>query len=151
MTADLREAFHMAVAAYLEWRHWNEEQRTWGLFVDENGKRDYDAEPVVEFFGKERKLSEICDYTLAIKDGLPPHLKELFRLVDSYEPLLPDLYCNAAKEISECIQGELEEQRRSPIINPSLVDKIRERSFRAGVSVALQAVSQNFAGELEAQ
>ncbi|WP_336490871.1 hypothetical protein [Methylobacterium nigriterrae] len=149
MTANLREAFHIAVVAYLEWRRWNEDQRTWGSFVDENGKRDYDPEPMVEFFGRERRLSEICSYTLAIKDDLPPHMQELFRLVDSYEPVLPDLYSTAAKELSECIQSELEEQRRSPIVNPSLVDRIRERSFHEGVCAAYQAVSQNFAGELE--
>ncbi|WP_336489824.1 hypothetical protein [Methylobacterium nigriterrae] len=151
MTADLREAFHLASVAYIEWKRRNDEQRTWGYLVDEHGKRGYDPEPTVQFFGRERLLSEICNYALAIRDDLPLHMQQLYGMVDAVGPLLPEKYSEAARELLGCIEFELREQQDAPIEKPSLVDKIRERSFREGVSAALHAVRQNLAEERKGQ
>ncbi|MDR7039632.1 hypothetical protein J2X36_004408 [Methylobacterium sp. BE186] len=151
MTADIREAFNLASVAYLQWRRLNEEQRTWGLLVDENGKRDYDPEPTVEFFGRERFLSEICRYALVVTDDLPPHMQQLFNIIDASGPLIPEKYSEAAEELLECVEFELVQQKEIPIEKPSLVDEIRELYFQKGVSAVLHALNQNFSNMLKAQ
>ncbi|MCJ2042992.1 hypothetical protein MKK58_00260 [Methylobacterium sp. J-078] len=138
MTADIREAFHVAVVRLLDWRRSNERQQNWGVLCAETGLREYDPEPNVGFFGRDYSLNAICDLAEVLVGPLPPHVHALFLLVDDYigEPI-PDTYAEAVIVLKEAIDAEYDKQASFPLTEPALVEKIRTDSFRAGAEALL--------------
>ncbi|WP_264046210.1 hypothetical protein [Methylobacterium flocculans] len=138
MTADLREAFHTAAVKLLGWRRSNERQGQWGVVYSETGRREYDPEPTVCFFGRDYSLTEICDLAGVLEGALPPHMQALFLILDDHvgEPI-PRTYPEAVEALSGFIEAEGDLQELYPLTDLPLVEKLRADSFQAGAAAVL--------------
>lgn len=141
MTADLKEAFHIAAIRVVGWRLANEVQSQWGVIHNELGRRAYEPEPTVEFFGRSYSVSEICAHAAVLGGPLPPHIYELFVVIDDRigEPI-PETYPAAVEALKAAIEAEHDHQREYPLTELPLVEKIRARSFEEGATAIIKAV-----------
>lgn len=135
MTADLREAFHIAAVELLGWRRVNEQQRWIGWRNIATNQRQYLPEPTVEFFGRVLKISEICKHAASMSGPLPAHICALFRVIDDgLGEDLPTTYFEAVEALDGAIWCEHELQDDHPLTKPSILDEERGKSFVAGVN-----------------
>jgi hypothetical protein len=141
MTADIREAFHLAVVRLLDWRRSNERQQNFGVLSLDTSRREYEPEPSVAFFARDYSLTEICDLSDVLTGALPPHMHALFLIVDDYvgEPI-PETYPGAVEVLREAIEAEVDRQACFPLTEPALVEKIRNDSFQAGARAIVDFV-----------
>lgn len=141
MTADLKEAFHVAAVRVVGWRLANEVQSQWGIIHNELGRRAYEPEPTVEFFGRSFSVSEICAHAAVLIGPLPPHIHELFVVVDDRtgEPT-PETYPEAIEALEAAIDVEHDRQKECPLTELPMVEKIRARSFEEGATAIIKAV-----------
>ena len=141
MTADLKEAFHIAAIRVVGWRLANEVQSQWGIIHNDIGRRAYEPEPMMEFFGRSFSASEICAHAAVLNGPLPPHIHELFVVIDNGtgEPI-PKTYPEAVEALETAIEAEHDRQRAYPLTELPLVEKIRARSFEEGAAAIIKAV-----------
>lgn len=141
MTADLKEAFHIAAVRVVGWRIANEAQSQWGVIHNELGRRAYEPEPIVEFFGRGFSASGICAHAAVLNGPLPPHIRELFVVIDDRigEPI-PETYPEAVEALEAAIGAEQDRQQECPLSDLPLVEQIRARSFEEGATAIIKAV-----------
>jgi hypothetical protein len=141
MTADLKEAFHIAAIRVVGWRIANEVQSQWGIIHNELGRRAYEPEPMVEFFGRGFSVSEICAHAAVLNGRMPPHIRELFVVIDNGigEPI-PETYPEAVGALEAAIEAEHDRQRMYPLTELPLVEKIRARSYEEGATAVIRVV-----------
>lgn len=141
MTADLKEAFHIAAIRVVGWRIANEAQSQWGIIHNELGRRAYEPEPMVEFFGRDFSASEICAHAAVLNGQLPPHIRELFVVIDNGtgEPI-PETYSDSVEALEAAIEVEHDRQNEYPLTELPMVEKIRARSFEEGATAFIKAV-----------
>ncbi|MHC2020371.1 hypothetical protein [Methylobacterium sp. CM6247] len=147
MTADIREAFHIAAVRLLGWRLDNERQEQWGVMHLETGRREYDPEPAVSFFGRDYTLTEICDLAGVLEGPLPPHMHALFLVLDDHiGEQIPATYAEAVEALRDFIAFEQDRKHFSPLTEPPTVEKIRADSYRAGAAAVLDLATMMEAG-----
>lgn len=73
MTADLKEASHIAAIRVVGWRIANDVQSQWGSIHNELGRLAYEPELLVEFFGRVFSAWEICAHAAVLNGLMPPH------------------------------------------------------------------------------
>ncbi|MCJ2051261.1 hypothetical protein [Methylobacterium sp. J-070] len=148
MSADLKEAFHLAVAKYLFWNKLNKEQMYIGWLDAETGQRHYLDEPAVPFFGKDRSLSEICGYAEALTGKLPDHIAYLFNALVDDGTGSPEIstYAEAVEALRESIDLELERPQDNPLSEPCLIEKVRADALQQGADACLQAMNERMGG-----
>jgi hypothetical protein len=136
MTADLKEAFHLAAVHFVSWRAHHDYLRTWSNVVtEEDGSRKYSPEPTVTFFGRDLLLSEICAHARILRGPLSPFVQFFFQCVvdesgdrESWSSLVS--YSAAVEVLSDQIQLEKDLQREQPLDQPTLVDRACERVLK---------------------
>jgi hypothetical protein len=128
MTADLKEAFHLAAIAFVRWRTQHDDLRTWGTIITgPNFERHYEPEPTVTFFGREMSIGALCERAEILSGPLPPLIRELFQSVVDYgwrwvaeEDRAPmATYRDAVTLLAEEIEWEHKTQREQPLTGPS--------------------------------
>ncbi|KQS82152.1 hypothetical protein ASG32_05330 [Methylobacterium sp. Leaf361] len=141
MTADLKEAFHVAAVRFVGWRIANEVQSQWGIIHNELGRRAYELEPMVEFFGRAFSASEICAHAAVLNGPLPPHIRDLFVVIeDRIGDPIPETYPEAVEALEAAIDVEHDRQKEYPLTELPMVEKIRARSFEEGAAAIVKAV-----------
>jgi hypothetical protein len=136
VTADLREAFHIAAVEFLDWRRVNNEQREFGWINAETNQREYLPEPMIYFFGRPFLISRICSFASVLNGPLPPLMRALFDVLDNgMGSRTPVSYPMAVEDLKFMIAFEHESQAAAPLSQPSRVDQLRARSFEEGVKV----------------
>ena len=142
MTADLREAFHTAAVKLLSWRLDNERQEHWGVVHLESGRREYDPEPSVCFFGRDYTLAALCELAAVLEGLLPPHIQALFLILDDHTgELIPTTYPEAAEALKNFIEFENDRPLMSPLSELPTVEKIRADSFHAGATAVVNFIA----------
>lgn len=143
MTGDLRESFHSAAVKLLGWRLNNERQEHWGVVYLEIGRREYDPEPSVSFFGRDYTLTAICELAAVLEGPLPPHIQALFLILDDHtgEPI-PTTYPEAVEALKNFIEFEDDRPLMSPLSELPTVEKIRAESFRAGATAVVDLIAR---------
>jgi hypothetical protein len=135
VTADLREAFHIACVEFVGWRRVNEQQRLMGWQNVETMQREYLPEPTVEFFGRSFLISQICSHATVLNGPLPLHIQALFVVIDDgMGAPIPETYPEAVEVLEVVITCEHDSQAAAPLTKPPLVEQLRARSFAEGAS-----------------
>lgn len=141
MTADLREAFHIAAVEFLGWHRLNDEQRVFGWVNAETNQREYLPEPTINFFGRPYLISRICSFASALDGPLPLHMQALFDVLDNgMGSRIPDSYPAAVEDLKVMIAFEHEFQASAPLSQPAKMDQLRARSFEEGVNAGKAAL-----------
>ncbi|MET3485867.1 hypothetical protein [Methylobacterium sp. 1973] len=148
MSADLKEAFHLAVAKYLFWSKLNQQQADLGWLDAETGQRRYLDEPTVPFFGKDRSLNEICEYAEALTGKLPGHIAYLFNALVDDGAGNPEIstYAEAVEALQGVIDLELERPQESPLSEPSLIEKVRADALKLDAETCRELMNERMGG-----
>lgn len=143
MTADLREAFHVAVIRFVGWSHWLDDIDHFGCHIEGTPDDQHPAPPDVEFFGRQYSIASICDLAQVLEGPVPAPLLALFDEFLNCAPHLdssPATFPEAVEFLAGALRWELCRVRQQP----HLTERLFQKGRREGVNLAFDHMAAQF-------